>query len=1126
MRSLAVYQPDPDRPSSPDSVTQPAQDPPSSPLTPSPPSPVSSLDSSSSSFDSIIMSAKTDAIFLGDAKRQPTVANCTVIVAEFVQISIGVARFIRAKALTEDEKKRDVWMNVWTSGNGMRYFEKNRTALLAMTEAPFKHAILEHAVGADWQEDVSGAIISMRQETVDKQDWTAVADEIEGLNDLLVGTKQFYSDESLRAFLLLSMTDNFRRFCKSESLDNSLPFLDWRKHVSELDAKFRVFEKDKIEKLQDIQNTLAKRPSKASHYGNDQPRSHLYTPLPPDSRPQSRVDDKPTAPAWSVVSQDASQVQLCNDGKMCRRCRNFYAGHFAVNCTHKGPVFLTVAYRKLTNDDLAFARRAHEATNAPITLDAVLKYCKPGKSASVAAVQEAAVTDLASILDNAPTSSSSSMFNHIAAVFGNDRVTHIADGPYVCNRTRLNYATDTLPFDAPMHAVGPNARITQDLRPIAAMFNDGDDFVSLDSDGDDSPDEWSGIDAPAQAHIEDVEVSAPVSPPPPLRVAHMFWNTTISGPNLDFPEPVSALIDDGAHLVLIRNDLVTRCGLQQHKLASPIPVSLAMNPDSNAACTLTEYVKLSLRDPVSIFRSRTVYAVISEDLCAPIILRLPFLAHNGIVVDHQARTAIVKGSTFDLLNPKPPGSSPELDSRSPKGKRLDIFRAFCNMRDELKHVLRVRKVYVYPIDDLPESTFVASVKERVEFLSLYNARVARSEAIKADFRDVFDDIPHVDELPTDITVKISLKESHKMIQSRNYVSPRKYAEAWQILIDKHLAAGRIRRSSSEFSSAAFLVPKADPTALPRWVNDYRALNANTVPDRHPLPRIEDILADCAKGKVFGKMDMTDSFFQTRCEESTIPMTAVNTLLGMYEWLVMPQGLRNAPAVQQRRVTKALREYIGKFCHVYLDDIIIWSQNDVEHEEHVRLILAALRHEKLYCNPKKCVFFQDEIDFLGYHVSARGVEAQDSKCESVLNFPRPTSAEETRRFLGLVRFIAGFLDNLADHTRILTPLTKKECNKNFPDWTLEHEAVFVKIKELVTSRAVLTTIDHAHPGENKIFLTCDASDWRTGAILSWGPDLKSARPVAFDSKQLSGPELCYAVHEKELLAIVRTQEMAR
>jgi hypothetical protein len=93
--------------------------------------------------------------------------------------------------------------------------------------------------------------------------------------------------------------------------------------------------------------------------------------------------------------------------------------------------------------------------------------------------------------------------------------------------------------------------------------------------------------------------------------------------------------------------------------------------------------------------------------------------------------------------------------------------------------------------------------------------------------------------------------------------------------------------------------------LPRWVNDYRALNTNTVTDSHPLPRVDDILADCAKGKIWSKMDMTNSFFQTRVHPDDIHLTAVTTPLGLYEWLVMPMGLRNSPAIHQRRMTAAL-----------------------------------------------------------------------------------------------------------------------------------------------------------------------------------------------------------------------------
>jgi len=162
--------------------------------------------------------------------------------------------------------------------------------------------------------------------------------------------------------------------------------------------------------------------------------------------------------------------------------------------------------------------------------------------------------------------------------------------------------------------------------------------------------------------------------------------------------------------------------------------------------------------------------------------------------------------------------------------------------------------------------------------------------------------------------------------------------------------------NSAHASPAFLVPKSDTMVLPRWVNDYRALNTNTVTDSHPLPRVDDILADCAKGKIWSKMDMTNSFFQTRVHPDDIHLTAVTTPLGLYEWLAMPMGLRNSPAIHQRRMTAALRELIGKICHIYLDDIVIWSNDVVEHTKHIALVMAALRKARLYCNPNKCRFY--------------------------------------------------------------------------------------------------------------------------------------------------------------------------
>jgi hypothetical protein len=150
----------------------------------------------------------------------------------------------------------------------------------------------------------------------------------------------------------------------------------------------------------------------------------------------------------------------------------------------------------------------------------------------------------------------------------------------------------------------------------------------------------------------------------------------------------------------------------------------------------------------------------------------------------------------------------------------------------------------------------------------------------------------------------------------------------------------------------------------------------------------------------------------------IHLTAVMTPLGLYKWLAMPMGLRNAPPIHQWQMMAALCKYIGKICHIDMDDIMIRSDSVAEHAH-------------LYCNPKKCEFFLLELDFLGHHISARGVEANSSKVDKILNWPVPKNTTNVHSFLGLVRYISTYLPKLAEHTRVLTPLTMKESCKSFP-----------------------------------------------------------------------------------------------
>jgi len=208
------------------------------------------------------------------------------------------------------------------------------------------------------------------------------------------------------------------------------------------------------------------------------------------------------------------------------------------------------------------------------------------------------------------------------------------------------------------------------------------------------------------------------------------------------------------------------------------------------------------------------------------------------------------------------------------------------------------------------------VKDKLESLELQQKYSALEDKLKTEFGKTFEPIPHADDLPDDVYCHIKLKDATRTISKRTYGCPCKYHEAWKTLIDMHVDSRKVRLLNSAFASPLFIIPKTDPMALPCWVNDYRELNSNVVIDSHPLPRVDDILTDCAKGKIWATIDMTDYFFQMRVHPDDIHLTAVTTLFGLYEWTIMPMGYRNAPLIHQCRVTAALRKYLGKFCHIY------------------------------------------------------------------------------------------------------------------------------------------------------------------------------------------------------------------
>jgi len=311
--------------------------------------------------------------------------------------------------------------------------------------------------------------------------------------------------------------------------------------------------------------------------------------------------------------------------------------------------------------------------------------------------------------------------------------------------------------------------------------------------------------------------------------------------------------------------------------------------------------------------SHPVVALLAPGLCTNILLGLPFLSQNNIVIDHTLHTAHCKSSGFDLLNenaslyPQRHIHKKHICIPAPHECLAVVARHRKAMLTELKWKCSERLRFLEEqalFEFVKPINAITDIKATIEHLSEAEHLTKLETNLKSEFNVIFKPIPHVDNLPLTETACIELKDTYRTISTRTYPCPRQFRDSFAKLLQLRLDSGFIHPSSSRFASPSFIIPKADHTVLPCWVCDYHQLNDNTVPDNFPLPRINDILSDCACGKIWATIDMKDSFFQTCMHPDDIHKTAVTTPFGLYEWTVMPMDFRNSPAIHQRRVTNA------------------------------------------------------------------------------------------------------------------------------------------------------------------------------------------------------------------------------
>ncbi|GJW72766.1 putative reverse transcriptase domain-containing protein [Tanacetum coccineum] len=312
--------------------------------------------------------------------------------------------------------------------------------------------------------------------------------------------------------------------------------------------------------------------------------------------------------------------------------------------------------------------------------------------------------------------------------------------------------------------------------------------------------------------------------------------------------------------------------------------------------------------------------------------------------------------------------------------------------------------------------------------------------------------------------------------------------------------GFIRPSSSPWGAPVLFVKKKDGAM--RMCIDYRELNKLTIKNRYPLPRIDDLFDQLQGACCFSKIDLRSGYHQLRVHENDIPKTAFRTRYGHFEFTVMPFGLTNAPAIFMDLMNRVCKPYLDKFVIVFIDDILIYSKSEKDHEHHLRTILNLLKKEKLYAKLSKCEFWLKEVQFLGHVVNQEGIHVDPSKIEAVKNWKAPESPTEIRSFLGLAGYYRRFIENFSKIAKPLTLLTQK--NKDYV-WGEDQEKAFQILKEKLCNAPVLTLPD----GPNDFVVYCDASHQGLPQNQNFGCSERKAMQRIFKSPS----ETVKAEHQK-------------
>lgn len=451
---------------------------------------------------------------------------------------------------------------------------------------------------------------------------------------------------------------------------------------------------------------------------------------------------------------------------------------------------------------------------------------------------------------------------------------------------------------------------------------------------------------------------------------------------------------------------------------------------------------------------------------------------------------------------------------------MNCFNTVINLVDgHIKFNNNITHFIVNPYKNLQICTLEGSDFDwnRIQLDHLNTEEYREIKKILNKFRQLF--FKEGDILTSTTNIKHEIRTTtEEQINSKLYRYPPQHEAEVRKQVREMEEQGIIRKSCSRYASPLIVVPKkVDNSGEKKYrlVIDYRKLNEITIDDKYPLPNIDAILDKLGRAQYFTTLDLAKGYHQILIKEEDREKTAFVTPHGLYEFVRMPFGLKNAPATFQRLMNETLRDFINKTCVVYLDDILIFSTSLKEHIKSLTDIFTVLEKANLRIQIDKCNFLKKETEFLGHILTKEGIKPNPNKIKTIQELTLPKTEKQIKSFLGLTGYYRKFVKDYAKVAQPMTKYLKKGIKVNINDPT--YVEAFEKLKLLIISHPILR-----YPNfEQKFTLTTDASNYAIGAVLS-----QEGHPVCFISRTLNNHERNYSATDKEFLAIIRSVNYLR